>query len=305
MNKTGICLFSSYFNGNTLPYYVEYYVIELKRHFDKVLFITNSKSDGNWKESLRVLEVEVMQVDNEGFDFGMWYKAMLKIDLPSWKEIALVNDSCILFRPIDEDMSKIRNMSDEYVGMVLSDRYKRHLQSYFIVAKGKAVPLMSSYFLEHGIVPDYREVIQTYEIGLSDFMRQNEVKVTSLYNRGFESYPKNPSFARIEALIEEGIPMIKKKIIYRNFRGLEYYWVIRMNFSTRYKKYIRLIRMKYGESNIIDFDKVMSEAPRKGSGDIWLMESGRFVANGLRLIPGARWLFRKGVQWYKSFNTKR
>lgn len=98
--------------------------------------------------------------------------------------------------------------------------------------------------------------------------------------------------------------MIKKKIIYRNFRGLEYYWVIRMNFSTRYKKYIRLIRMKYGESNIIDFDKVMSEAPRKGSGDIWLMETGRFLANGLRMIPGATWLFRKSVQWYKSFNTQ-
>lgn len=304
MNRNGICLFSSYFNGSTLPYYVEYYVRELNQHFLKVLFITNQKGEGAWKESLNRMNVEVMEVQNEGYDFGMWYKAMLKIDVSTYTELALVNDSCILFRPIGEDMSKIRSMNEDYVGMVLSDRYSPHLQSYFVVAKGKAVPLMLSYFQEHGIVQEYREVIQTYEIGLSVHMSKNNVGIGTLYNEGFSDYPKNPSFARIEKLIHEGIPMIKKKILYRNFRGLEYYWVIRMNFSTRYWKYIRIIQEKYHGSGIIDFDRVMKDAPKKGTADIWLMESGRFIANTIRLIPGATWLFRHSIKLIKSLKTR-
>jgi lipopolysaccharide biosynthesis protein len=304
MNQNGICLFSSYFNGNTLPYYVEYYVNELSRHFSKILFITNTKGEGAWKDVLNRAGIEVMEVENEGYDFGMWYKAILKMDLSTYREIALVNDSCILFRPIDEDIAAVRAMKEEYVGMVLSDRYSPHLQSYFIMAKGKAVPTMLSYFLDHGIVNEYREVIQTYEIGLSVHMTQTNIGLGTLYNKGFSSFPKNPSFARIEALIHEGIPMIKKKIIYRNFRGLEYYWVIRMNFSTRYKKYVRIIQEKYSGKSIIDFDRVMLDAPRKGSADIWLMETGRFIANAVRLIPGATWLFRRSVQVFKSIKNK-
>jgi hypothetical protein len=49
---------------------------------------------------------------------------------------------------------------------------------------------------------------------------------------------------------------------------------------------------------------VMMDAPRKGSADIWMMESGRFVANVVRMIPGATWLFRKSVQFYKSLKNK-
>jgi lipopolysaccharide biosynthesis protein len=303
MNQNGICLFSSYFTSSALPYYVEYYVAELNRQFLKVLFITNRKGDGSWKDTLTNSGVEIMEVENEGYDFGMWYKAILKMDLMSYNEVALVNDSCILFRPIDEDMKLIREMKEEYIGMVLSDRYHPHLQSYFVVAKNKAVPLMLSYFLDKGIVTEYREVIQIYEIGLSVHMAKHNIGLGTLYNKGFSDFPKNPSFARIEDLIHEGIPMIKKKILYRNFRGLEYYWVIRMNFSTRYKRYIQIIRKKYIGRDIIDFDRVMQDAPKKGSGDIWLMETGRFVANTVRMIPGATWLFRKSVQVFKSFKN--
>jgi len=299
MRKENICLFSSFFTSVEVPYYVLFYVKELKRHYDEFVFITNVKSDGFWKIELEALGLEVMEVDNEGYDFGMWYKAILKFDISEYREVALVNDSCILFRNLDIEMLGIREKHDVYAGMVISDRIATHLQSYFVVARNRAVGLLKEFFIEHGIVTEYREVIRTYEIGLSQHMLSNDIELMSLYNNEHRAWPRNPSFSRIQDLIEEGIPMIKKKIVFRNFRGLEYYWVIRMNFSTQYRRYVRMITAKYGQGNMIDFERVMRDAPRKWEWDIWLMELARFMANVLREIPGFPWLFRKTIAFLK------
>ena len=38
-----ICLFSSYFNQQVIPYYIKFYLEELNKHFSEVVFITNQK----------------------------------------------------------------------------------------------------------------------------------------------------------------------------------------------------------------------------------------------------------------------
>ena len=40
--------------------------------------------------------------ENEGFDFGLWYHAFLKYNVDLYDKIALVNDSCILFKSLDD-----------------------------------------------------------------------------------------------------------------------------------------------------------------------------------------------------------
>jgi hypothetical protein len=309
--KQSVCLYSSYVAGDGLPFYVRYYLKELAKHFDRLIYITNERIlNEDARSFLAEHKIEVLLVTNEGYDFGMWYKAIKKLEEEQNKPlhaafdaVALVNDSCILFRGLQKEFDAIRRSDAEYTGMVISDRYATHLQSFFLVVRGKALSVLTDYFHSNGLVKDYREVIQRYEIGLTQEMIRKGVKIASLYNNLNRAFPKNPSFALVRELIGEGMPLIKKKIVFRNYRGLEYYWVVRMNFDTDYRKYFRLIREKYG-NNIIDLDRVMLDAPRKGHLDLWLFAIARALANFFRKIPGFRWLFYALVRFYKKYIRK-
>jgi lipopolysaccharide biosynthesis protein len=309
--KRTVCLYSSYVAGDGLPFYVRYYLKELTKHFDRLIYITNERVlNDDAMSFLAEHNIELLLVKNEGYDFGMWYKAMLKLEEEqkapldhAFDAVALINDSCILFTDLNKEFEKIRNSDAGYVGMIISDRYATHLQSFFLVIKGHAIKVLTDYFHGNGLVQDYREVIQRYEIGLTQEMIRNGVKIESLYNVSNRAYPKNPSFALVRELIGEGIPLIKKKIVFRNYRGLEYYWVVRMNFDTDYRKYFRLIREKYG-NNTIDLKRVMEDAPRKGNLDLWLFAIARAFANFFRIIPGFRWLFHALVKFYKKYIRK-
>ena len=300
--ENSICFFSSFFSSGHIPYYVKYYVEELQRHFTKVVFLTNEKEMS--AESTMYFQeknIELFLVKNEGFDFGMWYKAFQKYPTEKYTRVGLINDSCILFRTIDDVFEAIERSPSKYIGMVKSDRYHSHIQSFFVVIKDEAIQKANDYFEQNGLVSDYRQVIQKYEIGLSAFMIENGISIEGLYNKGHEGFEKNPSFARVKELIEEGMPLIKKKIVFRNYRGLEFYWIIRMNFDADYRKYIALIRKKYPAPLLIDFNEVMKDGPIQHHRDIFWFAIGRNVANFIRKIPFARTAFHACISLIKKW----
>lgn len=309
--KATVCLYSSYVVGSDIPYYVRFYLENLLPHFSRIIYITNERElSTDAIEFLKGSNIELMLVTNEGYDFGMWFKGLSKLESEQnnaldevYEYIGLINDSCILFKDLNNDFAQIISFSAGYSGMVISDRYATHIQSFFLVIRGNAIQVMVDYFHQHSLVTDYRQVIQTYEIGLTQEMIKKGIHIFSLYNNANRGYEKNPSFSLIKELIEEGMPLIKKKIVFRNYRGLEYYWVVRMNFDTDYRKYFKFIEEKYSEG-IIDFDCVMKDAPKQGHGDLFWFALARGLANFVRAIPGSRWLFHKAVNFYKKYIRK-
>jgi len=256
--KSSICLYSSYVSGDGIPYYVRYYLEKLRPHFVRIIYLTNEREIQT--EALTYLasqNIELLKIKNEGYDFGMWFKVIQKLEselmqplYQSFSKVGLVNDSCILFKELNRDFAAIEESDASYHGMVISDRYATHLQSFFLVIRNEAIQVLADYFHRNGIVSDYRKVIQQYEIGLTQEMIRCGIEIHSLYNNQNRSFHKNPSFALVKDLIEEGMPLIKKKIVFRNYRGLEYYWVVRMNFDTDYRKYFRSIQQKYGDNTV-------------------------------------------------------
>jgi len=253
--KATVCLYSSYVVGSDIPYYVRFYLENLMPHFSRIVYITNERElSFDAKTFLEENKIEFMPVANEGYDFGMWYKGISKLESEQttslqdvYEYIGLVNDSCILFKDLNVDLERILSSNAGYSGMVISDRYATHIQSFFLVIRGNAIQVMVDYFHQHSLVTDYRQVIQTYEIGMTQEMITKGVHIFSLYNNANRGYEKNPSFSLVKELIEEGMPLIKKKIVFRNYRGLEYYWVVRMNFDTDYRKYFKFIKEKYSD----------------------------------------------------------
>ncbi len=311
MKKASVCLYSSYVAGSDIPYYVRFYLENLLSHFSRIIYITNERElSTDAMEFLKGSNIELMLVTNEGYDFGMWFKGLSKLQSEQtnaldevYEYIGLINDSCILFKDLNTDFERILASSAGYSGMVISDRYATHIQSFFLIIRGNAIKVLNEYFKHHGLISDYRQVIQTYEIGLTQEMINKNVILFSLYNNANRAYEKNPSFALVKELLQEGMPLIKKKIVFRNYRGMEYYWVVRMNFDTDYRKYFKFIREKYTEG-IIDFDRVMKDAPKQGHADLFWFSMARGFANFVRAVPGSRWLFHKAVNFYKKYIRK-
>ncbi|MBK6523451.1 MAG: hypothetical protein IPG08_14660 [Sphingobacteriaceae bacterium] len=126
-------------------------------------------------EFLRSENITFQLEKNEGFDFGLWYKAFQTINVAEYDQIALVNDSCVLFRTLDPFMAWASKDNADVKGITYSEAITPHIQSYFMILNKKAIDLTASYFKEHKLKTDISEVIITYEIGLNKYFTDKDL----------------------------------------------------------------------------------------------------------------------------------
>jgi hypothetical protein len=291
-----ICFYSSYFIQDYIPYYVKFYLEELEKHFTEIIFLTNEKQ---LKETelayLKQKNITLKFVSNEGFDFGMWYKAFKKYPSLDYDRVALVNDSCILFKPLTGVFKWIDDNSFDYCGLVSSNSVSFHVQSYFIVINKNAIKPVYDYFMKHGLISDYQKVIYTYEIGLSAHLRKQQLKVAAMFSSKRDIAAQNPSFLVIEDFIKDGLPMIKKKILFRSYRKGEYLSMLRMSFKLNPKRYIQLIGEVNKGVSLIDFDQAIKDFKRSTSFDIYIYNFILFFYKTLKRSKMLTAIFHKFI----------
>lgn len=203
-----ICCFSSYAIG-CIPNYVKYYTEELRKHFDRVILVTNerplSSHDNDW--AMRSA-IDICLVKNEGLDFGMYYK--IRSEWGACDEVAFANDSCILFRPIGPTINRLRASGLDYCGITDNREGGYHVQSYFLLVRGKCVDVIRRSFDRIGVLPD-ADVIRRYEIGMSRRLSRGGWTIGALWpckrGRGL-----NRTIHRAKELIDMGMPVIKRKV---------------------------------------------------------------------------------------------
>lgn len=211
-----ICLFSSFFNQNNIPLYIKLYLEELCRHFNELVFITNEKVlDSSEIDYLKEHNIRIEMVVNEGFDFGMWYKILTKLDVENFSRIGLVNDSCVLFRKLDRFFQWINENNFDYCGLVDSNEKSYHIQSYFIIINSPALISLRDYFFKHGIINDKVQVIDVYEIGLSKYMIQQGYKLGAFFSCMKYSKDKNINIIlhKVTELVKDGLPIVKRQTV--------------------------------------------------------------------------------------------
>ncbi|MEO8761223.1 MAG: hypothetical protein ABI388_07810 [Bacteroidia bacterium] len=265
-----ICFYSSYFTQDYIPYYVKFYVEELEKHFTEIIFLTNEKK---MQESdlayLKQKNITLKFVSNEGFDFGMWHKAFKEYAPLKYDRVALINDSCVLFKPLTDVFNWVNNTNFDYCGLVSSNSINYHVQSYFIIINKNAIKPVYDYFMQHGLISDYKKVILTYEIGLSAHLKKLNLSVGTMFTSKKDIAAQNPSFLVIEDFIKDGMPMIKKKIIFRSYRKGEYLSMLRMNFNLNQNHYIKLIKEVNKNIPLINFDLAINDFKRPNNFDIY------------------------------------
>lgn len=252
-----ICLFASYFVSEDIPYYVTVYLEELKKHYGELVFLaakeklTESDSEFLNKEGIQVL----LQTENKGFDFGLWYNAFQTLNIESYDEVALVNDSSVLFTSLDEFTKWSRSNDADLKGITYSDAVYPHIQSYFLVLNKPAIKLAVGYFQKHKVLDTISEVISIYEVGLSRYLQEHGLRIAAFMDNNGYSGEFSPYYHCIDYHIDKGVPMIKKKIVYASYRKSELFTLARMNFNIDPTYYFRKIKER-NKKQIVDLAKL-------------------------------------------------
>jgi len=246
-----ICFFSSYYTVTNIPGYVKFYLNELKRHFSEVILLTNEKNIPT--EDIQYLasnNIPYRLYKNEGFDFGMWYKAFQEYDVMQYDRIGLVNDSCILFNKLDFYFNWLDKQEADYSGFTDCYRIGYHIQSYFIIINKRAIPFLAQYFNENGIVKNIKDVIKIYEINLCNFLLKKNMHLKVYYPLERKGDLIDPSWIGVKELIKKGMPLIKKKIIIREYGDANREELALNGFDPFPNHYISLIKkMNHSEDS--------------------------------------------------------
>lgn len=213
-DRDHVCLYSSYFTQTGLPYFVRVYLEQLLPHFGRIVLLTNDDRalDQESLQWLAARDIELMPVRNEGYDFGMWQKAIRRYpELAQSRCLCLANDSCLCFAPLDDFMAWASGT--EAAGMVKSREDGEHLQSYLLVFSGRAIPVACQHVLAMNLADaGYDDVVHAGELGLSKSLTDAGIVLQArhLPDRHCDG---NPSFLLCSALIDAGMPLIKRRLL--------------------------------------------------------------------------------------------
>lgn len=247
-----VCFYSSYYAGGEMAYYVKFYLKELKKHFSELVFLTNEKvilpADMKF---LQENNIQYRLYKNEGFDFGMWYKAFQEFDVTGYDRIGLINDSSILFSNLDNFFNWADKEPSDYCGVIDCNLHSYHVQSYFIIINKRAILPVKDYFEKNGLITDIHQVIKIYEIGLSTYMINCGMNVKAYFSFKDTNTVGNPSWMQAKNLIKKGFPLVKKRIIARNYGETDYRYLVAAGFDPYPSHYIKLLK-KATDNNEID-----------------------------------------------------
>lgn len=247
-DRKNLCIFTHFSKYSYILKYVNIYVTELSNYFDDVILVTNRRS---LNPEIELNDnVSTLFVENEGYDFGMFYKTFNTINPFDYYQIACVNDSNLIFGELKPIFEWGSEQQVDFWGLVDSheapwfsthaDNY--HIQSHFIIFNSKAITFLRSFFEALDIESIFREkdpiqlrrlVIDQWEIGLSQFLLSKGLTSASYCDSKalltkYRSKGKNVTFKLHKELIKEGYPLIKKKVVmqrsWRSFLGLKEPW---------------------------------------------------------------------------------
>lgn len=205
------CVFAGYNKENKIGDDVIFYLKELNKITDGIVFIMDNPIDKTEEKKLEGLTIYHKCEKHNEYDFGSYKRGFFYLKengfLDDTSEIVFANDSCYgPLKPLNLFINKwekankpdfygitINNYGFKYSSKPIIMSYFPHIQSYFflitknIFEKDFFVDFMAS--IKH--FDNFEEVVITYEMGLSDLIVKNGFKLKAYFD--FKDFNKNPS----------------------------------------------------------------------------------------------------------------
>jgi lipopolysaccharide biosynthesis protein len=184
--------------------HVEYALAQYRPHVDHMVFVSPSVRELTPKQ--KGLVDDFVPRENIGYDFGSWRDGLLSLDADRYEEIVFANDS--VYGPLWSpgpvlEFGLERNL--DFWGMVMSDQTvtpgvaSPHVQSWFFAARKKLIQseAFQSFWQRIEPVGTKREIIQRFEVGLSNSVREAGFQLGAIYEK------KEDPWTRFKTAINE------------------------------------------------------------------------------------------------------
>lgn len=182
-------VFAHYDKDSIIDDYVIYYLKELKKISDTIVFVSCCNLAATEIEKLNGIASNVISKEHNEYDFGSYKRGFLylKDKLNKYDELIFVNDSCFgPFYPLAKIFSKMENEHCDFWGITKNNfGYKKstkhiftkrpHIQSYFIVFKKNIFTnnIFADFMQSIKHEEDKKQIVSSYEIGLSELLINN------------------------------------------------------------------------------------------------------------------------------------
>ena len=205
-------VFASFSKTGKIENYVLTYLSELRRVADTVIFIADNALTPAELEKLSGL-ADFIQAERHGeYDFGS-YRRGLKIArengvFAAVDELILCNDSCFCVSSLSPVFNQMEMRPCDFWGLVQSDVFLKHLQSYFLVFKRNVFDRLEEFLntVEHK--NSLYEVVTSYETALTGYLESFGFK-SAAYTVAAKN--ENPTKKPLRMMWENAFPLVKKK----------------------------------------------------------------------------------------------
>lgn len=211
-----IAIFAHFDKDNIIDDYVIYYLKELKKNFEIIIFVSDSDLPKCETDKISDL-VDYIQAYHHGeYDWGSYkygYLIARKNNLlMSADELLFCNDS--VYGPVFElnnILESMQKLSCDFWGLYenkigLNSKFEPHLQSWFLMMK--KVVFLSDKFDDFILSVEKKDnkldIISEYEIGFT-----NEMSKYFSYSSAFSSDMSNAVVIAAPLLLEKSFPFIK------------------------------------------------------------------------------------------------
>ena len=249
-----IAIFAHYDKNNLIQDYVVYYLSELKKCAEKIIFVSDSD----------VLPEELKKIENlvyhsiigrhEEYDFGSYKRGFLYAKenelLKDCEELIFANDSCYApLYPFEDMFSEMSAKPLDFWGATFSDsgvnnadeniecsRFN-HLQSYFVVFKPQVFNSEIFYNFITSVKREKtkEEIVIKYEMGMTHLLEENGYKY-DFYCKLCKIVPSAQTAAYISLVKNDKSPFLKREItLYRAAES--FYPVFVKDLIKKYTKY--------------------------------------------------------------------
>lgn len=222
-----LVLFAHYDGHARVRRYIVEHLRALGQIATEIRFISTSPLPEQEQAKLRPHCSRVQLVDNVGFDFSMWSRAIRELDLSEWDEIVLTNSSIFgPVTPLQAAFTKMAARNCDFWAMTDNLEIAYHLQSYFLVFRRRLLESEAFRQFWTSVLP-YRtknQVIRSYEVGLSThfieqgFRPEAVVGLPELYGSGWRrrTHRSNPTCKVPVRLLRKGVPYVKAELLREN-----------------------------------------------------------------------------------------
>ncbi|WP_337372251.1 rhamnan synthesis F family protein [Megasphaera sp.] len=229
INNKRCAIFVGYSFDGTIPDYEIYYIKELKKVCDNIIYIMDNPIVSKELDKVKDLVNYAEFRHHGGYDFGSWRRGLIYLRehqlLNDFDSLILANDSCYgPVYPFADLLDKMKTSASDFWGLVDSTDGCYHILSFFYYFKKKVFtdPYFLDFFLKLPKKMKFEDAWVKGEKGFTIYLKQKYTSdvllpdFSTASSKCYLSGNRNPTLWPY-TLLQKGFPLIKVKAMTGGF----------------------------------------------------------------------------------------